>query len=129
LCSDCYIKDKESGSSGGNTEELLDKLVKALSSKVPVFYQDEYIRNLARVIYAIELILPYWGDAHRMLKLSLEQHIAEFHDECEKARLSSKPNPNPESALYTTLYHIIIRELIDEKTGESVDWIDGLPRP
>jgi len=127
LCSECCIKDKKEGNPTEKCDGILNRMAQTLKSMTPVSLQEEYIRNLERVIFAIELILPYWGESHQGLKHSLEHNIGEFRDECIRARLS--PEPNPENALFTSLYHVIIRELIDEKEGEPIDPLEGSPRP
>ena len=125
LCLDCYVKDKEKGDPTDKSDIIFFRMARTLKSMAPVSpkeepNQEKYIRNLESVIFAIELILPYWGERHQGLKLSLEQHIREFHDKCKKAR--SSPKPNLENAEYTTLYHVIIRDLIDEKEGNPLDY-------
>ena len=130
LCLDCNVKDKEKGNPTGKSDIILFRMSRTLKSMASVSVQKEpnqeepnqekYIRNLESVIFTIELIMPFWGDRHQGLKLSLERYIGEFRDACKRARLA--PDPNLENAEYTTLYHVIIRELIDEKEGNPLDY-------
>lgn len=120
LCSECCVKDKEEGNPTDKSDEILGRMAQTLKLMAPVARQEEYIRKLESVIYGIELILPYLDESYNRLKLSLEGYIAEFHKECKEAR--KYPEAKPESAYYTTLFHVIIRELIDEKEGNPLDY-------